>query len=500
MASTEQQESKSENTLCSPEAWGALWKQNITPWHEAGGNRLLWKHFGKIMSENFSERKPEDLKVFVPLCGKAKDMYLFYQMGFTVVGVEFSPEAISEFFKDNGIATSAADGTSFTMSSDGKLIIGQGDIYSFTSDKLPFPKYDIIWDRGSFEAINKEDREKYVQQMVDLFAPDGTYLIYTNDYNDSEYSGPPMRFNMADMQSYFGAQMSVEPRETEDLLAPESPEKKMWNNFGLTRMTGNMYMMKIGYLLAGLLLAMASTEQQGTKPKYSLRSPEAWRALWTKNVTPWHEEGGNELLWKHFGKIMSENFSERKPEDLKVFVPLCGKAKDMYLFYKMGFTVVGVEFSSEAISEFFKDNEIATSEADGTSFTTSSDEKLIIGQGDIYSFTSDKLPFPKYDIIWDRGSFEAINKEDREKYVQQMVDLFAPDGTYLIYTNDYNDSEYSGPPMRFNMADMQSYFGAMSVEAVETEDLLAPDSSKNEMWIKAGLTRMTGTMYIMKTK
>ena len=82
---------------------------------------------------------------------------------------------------------------------------------------------------------------------------------------------------------------------------------------------------------------------------------DRWEAAWTNDEARWHQDNGNETMWKHFPKLVADNFPDRQPIDLKVFVPLCGKAKDMILLHKMGFTVVGVEFAPQPIKEFFEE-------------------------------------------------------------------------------------------------------------------------------------------------
>lgn len=42
-------------------------------------------------------------RVFVPLCGKSLDMIWLAQQGHEVIGVELSPVAVEDFFRENGL-------------------------------------------------------------------------------------------------------------------------------------------------------------------------------------------------------------------------------------------------------------------------------------------------------------------------------------------------------------------------------------------------------------
>ena len=223
-----------------------------------------------------------------------------------------------------------------------------------------------------------------------------------------------------------------------------------------------------------------------------------WESMWVGNMAGWHEADGNAMMWKRFPQLIADNFPDRQPHDLRVFVPLCGKAKDMYLLYKMGFTVTGVEFASQPIAEFFAENSITTQNTPKTKtdkqYTASKDGRIQIGQGDLFRYTTDNLPFPEYDIIWDRGSFEAINNEDRPRYVDLLSRLLTKQGFYFMHSTDYDLSEYRGPPLAANTDVIKKYFADMSVEFLDRESML------DEHWRAVGLTWMDALTHVMKWK
>lgn len=240
-----------------------------------------------------------------------------------------------------------------------------------------------------------------------------------------------------------------------------------------------------------------------------------WADRWKDSNTGWHESTGNKMMWKHFSSVLAEKFPSKKPGDLKVFVPLCGKAKDMYLLYEMGFTVVGIEFAKQPIDEFFTENKLEEKEWNAP-FRSTKDGRLIIGQGDLFSFSKvaesatmsssadnhhdqsapKPLPYEKYDIIWDRGSFEAINEKDRGRYVAMMMSLLTGDGFYLLNTKDYSLSEYGGPPLAANTDDLKQLFHNHEVALLDKEDIIDSD----EKWRKKGLTKLYELLHIITFK
>ncbi|KAF6037458.1 TPMT [Bugula neritina] len=124
---------------------------------------------------------------------------------------------------------------------------------------------------------------------------------------------------------------------------------------------------------------------------------------------------GNVMLWRNFDRIIKEAFPTKAANELKVFIPLCGKTNDLYYFYRRGLTVVGVEYAAQPIKEFFEENNLEVKQPNGIGvFTETADSRLCIGQGDLLNFTGEpghcrSLPVEKYEHHMDRGAFDSIN-------------------------------------------------------------------------------------------
>ena len=77
------------------EFWINKWKDNDIKFHQTEFNHVLTRYW-----EGFSKQyiQAAQYKVFIPLCGKTRDIFYFLELGLSVVGVELSEIAVKEIF------------------------------------------------------------------------------------------------------------------------------------------------------------------------------------------------------------------------------------------------------------------------------------------------------------------------------------------------------------------------------------------------------------------
>ena len=75
------------------EFWHQKWKLGDIAFHESEVNPFLIEHFEKLNLQ-------KDSRIFLPLCGKTRDITWLLACGYRVVGAELSEIAIKELFKD----------------------------------------------------------------------------------------------------------------------------------------------------------------------------------------------------------------------------------------------------------------------------------------------------------------------------------------------------------------------------------------------------------------
>ena len=142
--------------------WKDLWENNTYPWHKDEIHPNLIKNLQTLI-EATGKTDNKDIRFFVPLCGKTKDLLFLKSQGFQVIGCEGVEKAVVDFFNENSLEFSktdlSADGTTSFTSKDGKLNIVKGDYFKLTPELLG-GKIDCVWDRGSLVAIDVAMRPK----------------------------------------------------------------------------------------------------------------------------------------------------------------------------------------------------------------------------------------------------------------------------------------------------------------------------------------------------
>jgi len=219
---------------------------------------------------------------------------------------------------------------------------------------------------------------------------------------------------------------------------------------------------------------------------------EDWSNRWREGRAGWHLQGVHEMLSKYF---TSEIVQGRT--DLKIFVPLCGKAKDIKWMHDQGHRIVGVEFDETVVRELFAESGIEVASIEqigGLQRFTSQDGRFKVYQGDFFLYKQEHES-ELMDGIWDRGSLVAINISDREKYASIITSAMASTCRYLLDTLVYDVSEYTGVPHCVANDDIrQLYDSKCEIKFLENRDAL------NERWKKQGMTRFEEYVHLLSLK
>jgi thiopurine S-methyltransferase len=203
---------------------------------------------------------------------------------------------------------------------------------------------------------------------------------------------------------------------------------------------------------------------------------EEWQHRWHTRAIGWHlSDPVHYYLHKHFATVTAHQ--SRRP--VRVLVPLCGATNDMYWLAAVhGCSVVGVEYTQQAIVKFFKTCNIAYEQyvcADRPVYCAAASTGLDIRiiQSDMYDVPALLLPMASVECIWDRASFVAIDVSDRQKYTDVLCTALRPNGCVLISVVDYDPTTYPGPPHNVSAATIQHHFGNIgSVTKLDDETTL----------------------------
>ncbi|EDV20790.1 expressed hypothetical protein [Trichoplax adhaerens] len=163
---------------------------------------------------------------------------------------------------------------------------------------------------------------------------------------------------------------------------------------------------------------------------------DGWRDIWEKGQLDQSAEKVQAQLVQFHSLLLAPQRTNR------IFVPMCGKAKDLLWLAGKGATVVGTEFAAYACESFFKDNNVPFDvvDLDGVNgkayFSTDDKLNITIYQCDHYLLTSSMVGFT-FDGVWDRGSFNSVPTKDRNKYVNHMKTLLTSTATMLVVVVEY---------------------------------------------------------------
>lgn len=173
------------------EFWHARWAKNEIGFHQGTVNEYLHDHWSELAGTGTDA-------VFVPLCGKAHDIWWLHDRGHPVLGVELSDIACKDFFEEAGEKAQVHPGEPFTIFKQDDLQLWCGDFFQLVPDDLKHIR--LVYDRAALIALPPEMRGQYVEHLTAIL-PDATkILLVTFDYDASEMQGPP--FNVSDDEVY----------------------------------------------------------------------------------------------------------------------------------------------------------------------------------------------------------------------------------------------------------------------------------------------------------
>ncbi len=153
--------------------WLQLWRDQQTDFHQETTNHLLARFWPGLNCDYGS-------RVFVPLCGKSLDMIWLARQGHEVIGVELSPIAVKEFFKENQLEPTRRRLKKFDLWKHGNISILCGDYFSLKTSDLGH--IDIVYDRAALTALPEDIRRLYVNHLR-LIVPQTTdvFLLTIED-------------------------------------------------------------------------------------------------------------------------------------------------------------------------------------------------------------------------------------------------------------------------------------------------------------------------------
>jgi thiopurine S-methyltransferase len=174
--------------------WISRWKNNRIGWHADQINRQLIGYL-----ENLDLSAGET--IFVPLCGKTKDMLFLLEKQINVIGVEMSSIAVEQFFLENNLSYSISKMDGFILYEGKGIRIYCGNYFDLEFNHLQ--EVRAVYDRASLIALDEELRQKYVKHLNDIIADDVRILLLTLNYPQHQRSDPPFAVSRSEVDELF---------------------------------------------------------------------------------------------------------------------------------------------------------------------------------------------------------------------------------------------------------------------------------------------------------
>jgi thiopurine S-methyltransferase len=181
--------------------WLDKWAANQIGFHEDKVHPLLAAHWDALGID-------VNAPVFVPLCGKSKDMLWLRERGHEIVGVELSEIAVAAFFSENGIAVERDEYAGFGRFHGGGYTLLCGDSFNLNATILgPFAAF---YDRAALIALAQETRDAYAVLLRGLCPANCPGLLITVSYPPDAVSPPPFLVSREEIDKLYGHWAAVE--------------------------------------------------------------------------------------------------------------------------------------------------------------------------------------------------------------------------------------------------------------------------------------------------
>lgn len=181
--------------------WHTRWENMQIGFHEGEVNRMLAAHLGAL------DLAP-GARIFLPLCGKTRDIAWLLAQGYRVAGAELSEIAVRQLFEELGVAPETTDHGALRRYSAPGLDVFVGDIFDLTADLLG--PVDAVYDRAALVALPATMRGRYTAHIATITAH-APQLLVTFEYDQSIMAGPPFSLSEAEVRARYGTYYAVIP-------------------------------------------------------------------------------------------------------------------------------------------------------------------------------------------------------------------------------------------------------------------------------------------------
>jgi thiopurine S-methyltransferase len=214
-------------------------------------------------------------------------------------------------------------------------------------------------------------------------------------------------------------------------------------------------------------------------------NPNFWHERWQRNEIGFHQQEINAHLQDYWAQLAI-------PAGGQVFVPLCGKSRDLLWLRARGHAVLGVEISSIAVRNFFAENALTPQVTRQGVFERYEADGLALLCGDFFDLTPAELQ--GVTGVYDRASLIALPPELRTRYAEHSAAILPTVANTLLVTMEYPQDEMCGPPFAVREDEVHRlYDKRFTVACLFTKDILA----ENPRFRERGLSALAEKVYLL---
>ncbi len=187
--------------------WHQKWERGDIAFHESEANLFLVEHFEKLNPAKGS-------RVFLPLCGKTRDIAWLLAHDYRVVGAELSELAVNELFKELGLEPEISKVEKLVRYSAKDIDLLVGDIFDVSAEFLG--PVNAIYDRAALVALPAGVREQYTSHLMNI-TDTAPQLLITYEYDQRLIAGPPFSVNADEVKRHYGATYQLNSVESKNV-------------------------------------------------------------------------------------------------------------------------------------------------------------------------------------------------------------------------------------------------------------------------------------------
>jgi len=179
--------------------WKEKWERGDIAFHVLDANPLLLRHFSEL------SLKPGS-RVFVPLCGKTRDIGWLLANGYQAAGVELSKTAVDKLFADLALAPHIAVEGELLHYRAENIDIFVGDLFQLSGDMLG--PVDAIYDRAAYVALQAPTRKAYSAHLIAI-SHHAPQLLICYEHNQPLAEGPPFSIADAEVHQHYASSFDL---------------------------------------------------------------------------------------------------------------------------------------------------------------------------------------------------------------------------------------------------------------------------------------------------